>query len=247
MARFVLVHGSFHGPWCWQRLTPLLVAAGHEVIAPRLADAATTHPQPDLQDYADHIAAAVSRAAGQVVLVGHSMGGLVITQAAELVAHTISKLVYISGLLLRTGETLSSFIQAHADLGVEDRVLKNMKLSADGALAMFPAAAAHDIFYNRCTPEDAAWAGAHLNEQPTAVYGNPIAVTPDHFGRVPRAYIECLQDNAVSIQYQRQMTANSPCQEIVSLDTDHSPFLSTPRELASNLIALAAGCATARC
>ncbi len=77
-----------------------------------------------------------------VILVVHSMGGLVITQAAELVPGHIAKLLYVSGLLLRDGETLQSFLATHADLGVDDLVLKNMKVSDDGALAIFPTSAA---------------------------------------------------------------------------------------------------------
>jgi pimeloyl-ACP methyl ester carboxylesterase len=238
MAQFVLVHGSFHGPWCWERVTPLLLAAGHEVITPALADAATRF-QPGLHDYARHVAAAVRRQAGPVVLVGHSMGGIVITQAAELVAHKISKLVYVTGLLLPVGESLQSFMRGHADVGVEDLVLKNMKLSADGALASFPAQAAYEVFYNRCTLKDAAWAAGHLCDQPTAVYATPIAVTAENFGSLPRAYIECLDDVALSIKTQRRMTALTPCQQVVSVDADHSPFLSAPESLVSQLLMLA--------
>ncbi len=224
MAAFVLVHGSFHGPWCWDRIAPTLRAAGHEVATPDLGDAVSEQPYPDLHDYAALVAAAARGLAGPVILVGHSMGGLVISQAAELLAGDVAAAVYVSGLLLRNGETLQSFLADHDDLGVDDLVLKTMEVSADGAVARFPEAAAAAVFYNRCTDADAAWATARLRPQPTAVYATKLSVTP---GRpTPRVYVMCEDDQAVPVAYQRQMLANTPCDKIHRLDADHSPFLS---------------------
>ena len=225
MVAFVLVHGSFHGPWCWDRMVPLLHAAGHTVMTPDLADAATDKPYPDLHDYAALVAAAVRAAGAPVVLVGHSMGGLVVSQAAALAPDDVRALVYVSGLLLRDGETLQSFLQNHGDLGVDDLVLKHMQVSRDGQSASFPAAMAPAVFYNRCAAADAAWATARLRVQPTAVYATPLRLH-DGFAAVPRAYIVCEDDQAVPIAYQRQMLANTPCGKTYSLDADHSPFLS---------------------
>jgi pimeloyl-ACP methyl ester carboxylesterase len=223
MANFVLVHGSFHGPWCWSHIVPLLEARGHSAIAPDLADAKNN---PDLHDYATLVVDTIVKIGGPVILVGHSMGGLVITQVAELVPEHLSALVYVSGLLLRNGETLQTFLDAHAYLDVDDLVLKNMKLSENGKLASFPAEAAPSVFYNRCTGDDAGRAVARLRAQPTAVYTTPLAISPQKFGAVPRYYAECTDDRAVSIKYQRQMLANTPCKKIYNLDADHSPFLS---------------------
>ncbi len=174
-----------------------------------------------------------------VILVGHSMGGLVITQAAELVAQHILKLVYVSGLLLRDGETLQSFLADHAELGVDDLVLKNMRISDDGALASFPATAAQSVFYNCCLPADAAWAAGQLRAQPTAVYATPLSVSQTRFGSLPRADIECSLDQAVSATYQRQMRINTPCATRYELPTDHSPFLSDVDGLMHCLLDLA--------
>ncbi len=223
MAHFVLVHGSFHGPWCWAKFAARLRANGHTVSVPDLAEAG---PTPNLRSYAALVAAAIAAADEKVILVGHSMGGLVITQAAELAPQHIAQLVYVTGLLLRHGETLQSFLAAHADLDVDDLVLKNMQVSEDGATATFPAAAASAIFYNRCTAEDAAWAASQLRPQPTAVYATPLAITAEKFGALPRAYALCQHDEAVPMPYQTQMLANTPCATTWYLRADHSPFLS---------------------
>jgi len=235
LACFVLVHGSFHGPWCWGRIVPLLQAAGHSVVTPSLALAAAE----TLDGYAALVAEAVVAAAVPVILVGHSMGGLVISQAAERVPAHISKLLYISGLLLRDGETLQRFLEAHAELGVDDLVLKNMQLSEDGALATFPAEVAAGVFYNCCSDADARWAASQLRPQPTAVYATPLQLSQTRFGALPRAYVECSEDQAVSVIYQRQMLANTPCEPVYHLATDHSPFLSDIEGLMGCLLEMA--------
>ena len=237
MTSIVLIHGSFHGPWCWARLAPLLEAAGHRVEIPDLM--ASTAP-PDLAAYAATIAAAIDRLPGPVLLIGHSMGGLVAAQAAELRAERVAAILYVAALLLRPGETLFDFLDAHSALGVEDLVLKNMVVNEDGSEARFPAAAAPDIFYNRCAPEAAAWASAQLRPQATAVYRTPLAATAERLGRIPAFYVETSQDRAVSPLYQRQMVARSPCRTSFTLDTDHSPFLSCPDDLAALALPIAA-------
>jgi pimeloyl-ACP methyl ester carboxylesterase len=237
LTSFVLVHGSFHGPWCWSRFAPLLTAHGHRVVAPDLMASASP---PDLGAYARIVAAAIDGVPDPVVLVGHSMGGLVACQAAEWRAERVGALVLVAALLLRSGETLVDFIEAHAELGVEDLVLKTMELNADGTEASFPAAVAPAIFYNCCTPADAARASAQLRPQATAVYRTPLAATPERLGRVPRHYVETRQDRAVSPLYQQQMVRRSPCRSVAVLDTDHSPFLSCPAALAEIVLRVAA-------
>lgn len=194
---------------------------------------------PDLRDYASHVAKAVRSAGEPVILVGHSMGGLVISQVAERVGESLSALVYVAGLMLRDGETLQSFLDNHADLGVEDLVLKNMVVSDGGALAHFPPAVAPEIFYGRCSAPDAAWASAQLRPQPTAVYASPLELGGEKNHTVPRYYVMCEDDRAVPAIYQRQMLANTPCRNVFRLDADHSPFLSAPEALLESLLEVA--------
>jgi pimeloyl-ACP methyl ester carboxylesterase len=238
MPLFMLVHGSFHGPWCWERLAPLLTAAGHRVITPDLASAGE---RPDLEDYAGLVADAIAASGGRVILVGHSMGALVASRAAELVAEHVAALVHVAGLVIRDGETLTGFLESQATSGIEDQVLKAMELDAEGTVACFPPASAPEIFYNCCTAEDAAWASRRLRPQPTGVYGSPLRISAARQGSVPATYVETLRDRGVMPLYQRQMIDRSPGLRVVTLDTDHSPFLSRPAALARILLEIAAG------
>lgn len=243
MANFVLVHGSFHGAWCWQRLVPLLEARGHTVLAPDLPASGDDTARPetaDLESYVTRIAWAIDQLPDDVVLVGHSMGGIVSAQVSERRPHRLAATVYINGLLLTHGASLVSFLDAHAHLGVEDLVLKNMQVVEDGQTAIFPAAAAPEVFYNSCAPEDAAFASARLTPQRMKVYRDALDLSEAGFGRVRRFYVEGTRDNAVSLAYQRAMTAATPCEAVFTLEGDHSPFLSAPAELAGLLETVAA-------
>jgi len=242
MARFVLVHGSFHGAWCWEKLLPLLEARGHTVVAPNLP-ASGDDPAPpetaDLDSYATRIASVIDGIAGPVILVGHSMGGIVASQVAERRSGRLAGVVYINGLLLQPGESLVSFLGSHAHLGVEDLVLKNMQVSPDGETATFPAHAAANVFYNTSDPEDAARCVARLRPQRMKVYHDPLALTDAAYGSVRRFYVEGLADQAVSPAYQRAMTLRTPCEEVFTLEGDHSPFLYAAQRLAGILDDLA--------
>ena len=242
MATFVLVHGSFHGAWAWQRFIPLLEAAGHRAVAPNLpasADDPAPLEEANLAGYADRICQVIDVEPEPVILVGHSMGGIVVTQAAEARPERVRLLVYICGFLLIDGENLVTFLDESKHLAGDELVLSSMTVAEDGRSARFDPAAAQAVFYNCCSDADAAWAAGQLRPQPLAVYDDPVRITEARFGSVPRVYVETLQDRAIDPAYQMKMYERTPCREVITYDTDHSPFLSTPEDLAATLIGFA--------
>ena len=240
-ATFVLVHGSFHGNWCWSRLIPMLEREGHKVLAPNLP-ASGGDPAPienaDLASYATRVAGVIDGIAGPVILVGHSMGGIVTSQVSEQRPNRLLAAIYINGLLLRNDESLGSFLDANKALNVDDLVLKNMKVSADGQTATFPPEKAAEVFYNTCTAADADWAKSQLTPQRTKVYGDKLQLTPERYGKVKRFYVKGAKDHAVSPLYQDAMLKNTPCDQVFTLDGDHSPFLSAPDKLAEIILSV---------
>lgn len=237
MATFVLVHGAFHGAWCWTKLVPELERRGHRAVAfdlPGGGEDKTPIEQITLESYVTRITDTVSRQPEPVMLVGHSLGGISVTAAAERVPDRIRKLVYLCAFILRDGESLYSFYDPAAPA---DSVPPKGS-SWDIVFSPVPTATARSSFYNDCSDADATYALERLRPQANAPRLTRVALTPQRFGRVPRAYIETTSDQAVSLETQRRVLANSPCAEVRSLATGHSPFFSAPVALADALVSL---------
>ena len=233
---FILVHGAWHGAWCWHRLTPLLEAQGARVIAPDLPSmGADTTPAAEvtLESWAGFIAKLAPRDLA-CVLVGHSLGGAVISRVAELIPERIRTLVYLSAYLLPDGATVAE--TARAD--VESLIAPNMVPVLRGVTCALRDDVAGDTFFGTCNHEDREYAVARLDAQPLKPLVTPLEVSATRFGAVPRAYIETTRDRAVSLTAQRQMQAKLPCAPVFTLDSDHSPFLSQPEALARILISI---------
>ena len=242
MATFVLVHGAWGGAWYWQhKLVPLLEAEGHLVIAPDLpghGDDRAPVAEMTLETNARRVQEAVEAADAPVVLVGHSMGGMAVTQAAEYVSDRIASLVYVAAFLPDDGQSLPELAAA---LGGADNVQPQLIVNEAEGTCLLREEALVGLFYEECSAEDAEFAVSRFGVESLAAMGAPAHITEGSAGRVPRAYIECLRDQAITIRLQRHMHAARPCSPVLQIDTDHSPMLSRPEELAAHLVALAPG------
>jgi pimeloyl-ACP methyl ester carboxylesterase len=239
MARFVLVHGAFCGAWCWEPVTRELGSAGHSVVAidlPGSGEDNTPVEEVTLDAYAMRICQVLSAQPEPSVLVGHSMGGIAITQAAARCAPQVALLVYVAAFLPRNGQSLQDL--AGLPEGADDQVQANMVVTGDPPVGTLSAAAAQDALFGCCSDEQATWAIERMRPQPLIP-----CVTPVELGgaseRLLRTYVVCTRDRAIPPALQRRMVRESPCAEVLELDTDHSPFLSLPSELAAVLTSLA--------
>jgi pimeloyl-ACP methyl ester carboxylesterase len=238
MAHFILVHGMFHGGWCWDRLKSRLEADGHTVDAPDLAGCGvdTTPPgEVGLRNWADAIAGLAERASTPAVLVGHSRGGLVISQAAEQVSDRIGALVYVTALMLPDGASA----QALPQIMQEEGMVANLagvapRMNAQGT-ALHAPEGADALFYGVCSAEDRAWATPQLGPEPLAPLGTPLAISAAKWGRLPRIYVETTKDQTLPIEAQRAMIARTGATEVHTLEADHMPILTHVPELATIL------------
>jgi pimeloyl-ACP methyl ester carboxylesterase len=240
MSRFVLVHGAFHGAWCWEPLVTELSAAGHVVTAldlPGHGDDPTPVADVTLDAYAHRICERLEEQPDPVVLVGHSMGGVAITQAAARCPEKIARLVYVAAFLPRDGQSLVDLTKLPE--GVGDMVQANMVVEGEPPVATMPAEAAREAFYGRCTTEQVARAIGQLRPQALAPFVTPVALD-GAAARPPRAYVVATEDRAIPTALQRRFVADNPDLDVVELDSDHSPFFSRASELAAALERFAA-------
>jgi pimeloyl-ACP methyl ester carboxylesterase len=234
MSTYLLIHGAWHGGWCWRNVVPLLEAAGHTALAPDLpghGDDTTPTASVTLKSYTDRISAIAVAQPEPVILVGHSMGGMAITQAAENCPEKIRSLVYMCAFLPRSGDSLLTWAMQDK----ESMVNPSTTSAREDGSVIFRPEYAHDAFYANCTAEDEAFAKSRLVAQSGAPFGARVETTPERWGRIPRDYVECVYDRAITLNLQQEMQKQSPCRRTFSIDTDHSPFFSAPEHLADIL------------
>lgn len=237
MKVFILVHGAWHGAWCWEKLTPLLRAAGHRVLAPGLPGHGPTPAdgKVSLAACADAVAALLTQCEGKAIVVGHSMGGMVISAAAQRQAHKVEALVYLAAFLPRPGDSVFSLMAGMRERGGSLPVEALMRLSADKRFYTLDREGAGELFYQDCEREDIEWAVQRLSPQPVLPLSGRLG---DSAPDLPCIYVSCLRDKVIPVREQRRMVANVPCRELLQLDAGHSPFLSQPEELAKILQSL---------
>jgi len=233
VSTYVLVHGAWHGSWCWCKIVPLLEQKGHRVEAydlPGHGCDKTPVSGVSMEAYVDSVCKILDAQSEPVILVGHSLGGVIITQAAEYRPEKIEILVYIAAVLLRNGESPLNVPDTDSLLG------PNMIMAEDGSVTIKDEVI-REAWYSDCCDEDVAWAKSLLVPQNPATFATAVSTSEENFGRIPRVYIECLRDKALSPWVQKKMYTDVRC-KVISMETNHSPFLSAPEELAAHLLSL---------
>lgn len=233
MTDFVLVHGGWQGAWCWYRVAPLLERLGHRVLTPDLPGHGrdrTPTERLTLRAYADRVAETLAETRAPAVLVGHSMGGMVISQAAADRPERVARLVYVAAFVPADGQSLAELARADADSLLEQNC------SAEGAALRLRDEALRDVFFADCPEEDVALARRLMLPEPIGPLREPLRAQGDGIARVPCTYVECLDDRAISLARQRRMHSTRTWREILSLEAGHSPFFSMPQALAECLV-----------
>jgi pimeloyl-ACP methyl ester carboxylesterase len=240
MSTFILVHGAWHGAWCWERVVPLLESHGNRVIAPDLpgmGNDGSPLGEVTLALWAQFVAAIVGQQPEPVILVGHSRGGIVVSQAAEYVPNRIRTLVYLAAFLVPDGRTLLDIMRR---IPPRPESKDSLIFAPDQTTSTIAPDAVKRVFYNT-TPDEWVRRAAMLSgPEPMTSFTTPLSVTEERYGSVDRVYIACTRDRAIAPQLQRMMVAETPCREFIAMDTDHSPFYSAPDLLAAHLMAIAA-------
>ncbi|MEL0195299.1 MAG: alpha/beta hydrolase [Acidimicrobiaceae bacterium] len=226
ISNVLLVHGAWHGAWCWAPLQQALDQLGipsHAIDLP--GHGISPLPLGDLHGDAAEVVEALEALPSDTLLIGHSYGGAVISQAA---AHSdrIAHLMFIAAFALEAGESVNGFLRSAPRHKVE---LANIMVPTDeGATALDPEHAGALLYPGSSLVVQRANA-KRLGPQPNATMTQEVDGAP--VSAIESTYVLCNQDRAVHPEHQRIMAAR--CSSVIEIDSDHSPFVDEPATIAS--------------
>jgi pimeloyl-ACP methyl ester carboxylesterase len=237
MSIFVLVHGGGHGGWCWQRLAPLLRAAGHEVYTPTLTGLGERshlmRPDTDLDTHiADVVGVLNYEGLAGTILVGHSYGGMVITGVADRALERVAQLVYLDAAMPRNGESLRDLAPLHMDFAHRDA-----RFDHGVELVLWPTPESGRI-YGVTDPHWLEWMAGKLTPHPWKSFIQPLRLAHEaEVLRIPRTNIHC----SASLRNRQPETADRAYQadRVWEIDTGHDLMITEPRAVADMLLRLA--------
>lgn len=235
---FILIHGSWHSAWNWHKVTPLLEKRGHRVFAidlPGMGRDKTPIENVTMEMVVAKICELIDGVDGQVILVGHSKNGIMISQAAEHRPDKIEKLVYLAAYLIPHGKTQREYSMQDTQGVLKPHVTKHEATNS----TTLGSEIYQEGLYHDCDPYITELAKVLLSHEPFVTGVTPLQLTDQNFGRVPRYYIECTEDRAVTPFIQKKMYQDTPCHKVYQLATSHSPFFSKPVELVDTLLKIA--------
>lgn len=234
MADVVLVHGAWHGAWCWRKLLPGLWAAGHRAFAVDLTGlGARRHlfrPDIGLTHHVDDVVSTLEAEELQrVVLVGHSYAGMVITGVADRCVERLSSLIYLDAVVPESGESWSS---THTPATQAERRAQIAKLG--GLMPPDPL-----VFGIQGADRD--WVLRRQSLHPGACYDETLDFDSASWSGLRRHFIDCQSPALPTITTSRQRARTQPGWQVTALQTGHDAMISAPEALASLMARLLTG------
>jgi pimeloyl-ACP methyl ester carboxylesterase len=236
VATFVLIHGSRHGGWCWQRVGQRLLRAGHDAHWPTLTgcgdrshliDAMAI----DLDTHIEDVAAALFyEDLKDVILVGHSYAGMVITGVADRSPERLARLVYLDALVPHAGES-------HLQLAGEMADGLRAQIAEEGRGTRLPAATASPGRYGVVDPDDAAWVAERLTDHPSGSLEQRLR-SARHAYEMPRTYVSCRRSAMIPPSVAQRAT-DDPGFAVIELDAAHDCMITAPDLVVETLLATA--------
>jgi len=232
---YVLVHGAWQAAYVWDNVKAQLEKKGHHVVVVELPGHGTDLTPPatlSIDVYRDKVVEAINGVKGKVILVGHSMGGMVVSAVAEKIPSRIEKLVYIGAYVPGNGQSLM-------DLALTDKqslLGPSLIPSKDQLTLDVKQENLISIFCQDGSDEIKQLLLSKYRAEPAIPFGSKAAITDANFGKTDKYYIHTLQDHAVGMDLQNQMVSAAHITKVYSLNTGHCPFLSKPDETAAVLL-----------
>ena len=237
MSTYLLVHGAWHSGDSWQRVVPLLTAAGHRVFAPSLTGhgdkAQLLGPEVGLDTHVDDVVGLLTEEdLTEVVLVGHSYGGLVVSSAADRVPDRIAHLVYLDAMVPEDGESA-------IDIMPVTQVLIDMAVSSGTGwrIPPLPELPPPGGLFGVTDPADVAWLRSTLSDQSARCLQQSVRLDNPAARSIPRTHIHCVGSEPEGFE-RRPVPAvqpNGTPAQVWELETGHDCMVTKPAELAELL------------
>ncbi len=235
----VLVHGAWAAPFAWKLVEDILVGKGYTVITPQLPGHGSDNTDPKtlhMDSYINHVADTIKKLGEKVILVGHSMAGMVVSGVAEQIPDLIEKLIYIAAYVPQSGQSA----YAVSTLDTQSLLGASLLVSEDQTLFDVKAEDAMNIFCQDAPDDIQKLVMANYKSEPAAPFADPVNVTEENFGRVKKYYIETLQDHGIGNLLQKAMVKSAKITDVYTVDSGHCPMLSQPVQLSDILATIVA-------
>lgn len=238
MPTFLLVHGAWHSGRCWERVVPLLESAGHRVLAPSLTGlgdrAHLLGPEVGLDTHVEDVVSLITHHdLTDVVLVGHSYAGLVISAAADRVPDRVAHLVYLDAMVPEDGESAIDVQPVTRDL-----VDLAARSGDGGRIPPLPELPPPHGLFGVTDPADVAWLRGMLSDQPARSLRQPVRLGNPAADAIPRTHVHCV--GAVPAGITRRpvppVQPNGSPARVRELATGHDCMITTPGELTELLL-----------
>lgn len=236
-ANFVLVHGAWHGAWCWKRVKERLEHAGHKVFLPVLTGVGERKGSLSraitLETFYDDVQAVIEcEELEDVVLVGHSFSGIVINGVVDRIPQRIRQLVYLDSVVIENGESLLGNVLTPEAAAGRRKVAQDF---SGGVSLPPPAATAFGI----TDPADRAWVERHLTPQPFVCFDEKVMLKAPAGNHRPRVYIDCTQPAFAALNSVKQRYRGQADWPFVGLATGHDAMVTAAPQLTDLLLRFA--------
>lgn len=232
---FVLVHGAFQAPYAWQFVKAKLEAAGQKVVVIELQGHGQDQTPPStitLKSYRDRVVAAITAINGPVILVGHSLGGAIITEVADTIPNHIEKLIYLAGFVPANNQSILdlTMMDPNSQFG------PNLTFSADGYTAMIANDKIMQVFAQDANQQVTQLLMDNNRPEPIVPQADKVILKNPGFASVPKYYIHTTLDHAITIDLQNKMVAAAGIKNTYAVSSGHCPMLTKPDSITNILL-----------
>ena len=238
MSHFLLIHGSWHGAWCWFKVAPRLRHEGHSVAVPDLPGRGRNHKNPRavslramLRSVAQHLPPT-----DKTTIVVHSRYGVLASLIAETYPERVDRIIYLAAYMLPSGHTAAQAFRSDRSSLLRPFV----EVDRWGLWDMLNPEIYREGLYHDCSDDDVSLAELMLCKEPIRPAVTSSSLSPDRYGKVARCYIRLTEDKAVTVELQDRMLNRVPADRVESIAASHSAYFSMPDKLTETVLKLSA-------